>query len=383
MPLALLIGAVVLSVGTGLQTVLLPVRVSLEGFSTLAAGIVGSAHNVGFVAGCVLVPLLVRRIGYVASFGLLAGIAAAAIGYPAADATWAWLLLRFITGLCMAGLSAVVESWVNACTSNNGRGRSLAVYSIAGAIAATIGQLLLSAADPRGPALFWGIAFALLLSALPVGLAATGPVDRGMGLSLRRLYAVAPIGLAGCFFLGLGNGAFWQLAPAYAQGRHLSVTTIAIFMSIVVIGGAVAQWPLGRLSDRIDRRKVIIGAVAMAVAVDLLMASAHSPAMILTSVALFGACVLPVYWLCVAHAHDLLGRRHGVAATGGLLLVFGLGAILGPLAASALMQFLGPGALFVYLGGIHLVFVAFAASRLKRVRPASAGRAVAGLVHQG
>ncbi len=383
MPLALLIGAIVLSVGTGLQTVLLPVRVSLEGFSTLAAGIVGSAHNVGFVAGCVLVPILVRRIGHVASFGLLAGIAAAAaIGYPAANATWAWLLLRFTTGLCMAGLSTVVESWVNACSSNSGRGRSLAIYSIAGAMAATAGQLLLSAADPRGSALFWGIALALLLSALPVRLAKIGPAERSMGLSLRRLYAVAPIGLAGCFFLGLGNGAFWQLAPAYAQGRNLSVATIAIFMSVVVIGGAVAQWPLGRLSDRIDRRKVIIGTLVAAVAVDLLMASAQSPAMILTTVALFGACVLPVYWLCVAHAHDLLGRRRCVAATGGLLLVFGLGAIVGPLVASVLMQLLGPGALFVYLGGIHVVFVAFAASRLGPTRP-SARRESTRFAHQG
>lgn len=386
MPIALLLGAIVMSVGTGLQTVLLPTRAALEGFSTFVIGLVGSAHNVGFVAGCVLVPMLVRRLGHVASFRVVAICAgAASLGYPFMHDASGWFLLRLTTGLCMAGLATVMESWVNAIATNDHRGRSLAVYSIAGAVAATTGQMLLPLADAHGALPFYAMAAALVLAAVPIGFSRAVPVAQSTPLSLKRLYALSPLGVVGCLFIGLANGAFWQLAPVYAQERSLSLTAIAAFMSIVVITGALAQWPLGKLSDRMDRRKVVVGALMAAIAADALMAApAISPMMTLLAIAVFGACVLPIYWLCVAHTNDHLGRRHCVAASGGLLLVFGLGAVAGPLAASALMQQFGAGALFVYTGVIHIAFAIFALYRMRmRPRTGHALPVAAGLVHQG
>lgn len=379
--LALLLGSAVLAGGNGLQTVLLPMRAGIEGFSTLVIGLIGSSHNVGLVAGCLLVPALVRRVGHVRTFGLLAIVAAAvAIGYAASDRPAVWIALRLVTGFCMAGLAMVVDSWTNANASNGSRGRVLAGFAIAGALAATSGQMLIALADPAGFALFAGIAGLLLLSAVPLAMVGRSPIGRqSVRLSLRRLYAVSPVGLVGCLFIGLANGAFWQLAPVYAAGRDLSPAAVAVFMSVAVAAGAVGQWPLGWLSDRVDRRKVIVAALTAAVGADaLMMMPAASPLTTLAAVALFGACVLPIYSLCVAHTNDFLGRQHCVSASGGLLLAFGIGAIIGPLVASWIMQVFGDGALFGYAAAIHLIFIAFALRRIRlRSRPPPVARPAA------
>lgn len=364
---ALLLGSAVLSVGANLQTVLLPVRAAIEGFPTATIGLVGAAHSLGFVAGCLFGPALVRRLGHARGFALLAVAgAAAALAYSVSHWADAWMVIRLATGFCMAGLSIVVESWVNADAANDSRCRTLAVFAVAAAVAGTAGQMLLSVADPAGSALFVGVALCLLLSALPIGMARGAP-GRPMPMSLRRLYAVSPVGLVGCLFIGLANGAFWQLAPVFARERGLSTAGIALFMSVVVLAGAAAQWPIGRLADRMDRRRVIVGALAAAVAADLLMIlPGRGLASELLAVGVFGACVLPVYSLCVAHTNDFLGRKHAIAASGGLLLAFGLGAIVGPIVAAALMQRFGPGALFGHAAAIHAAFMAFTLYRMRR-----------------
>lgn len=365
--LALLLGSAVLSVGANLQTVLLPVRAAVEGFPTAMIGVIGSAYSAGFAAGCLLVPGLVRRLGHAGGFAALAVVgAAAALAYTMTHWAEAWILIRAATGFCMAGLSMVVESWVNANAANASRGRSLAVFAIVAAVAGTAGQMLLSLADPAGSLLFVGIALCLLLSAVPVAMA-RGTPGRPMAMSLKRLYTVSPVGLVGCLFIGLANGAFWQLAPVFARERGLSTTGIALFMSVVVLSGALAQWPVGKLADRMDRRRVIVGALLAGIAADLLMMRA-APGLLgeLLAVGVFGACVLPVYSLCVAHTNDFLGRQHCVAASGGLLLAFGLGAIVGPVAAAALMQSFGPGALFAYAAAVHAAFVVFTLYRMRK-----------------
>lgn len=378
---ALLFGSAVLAGGNGLQTVLLPLRAGLEGFSTPSIGLIGAAHNVGLAAGCALVPALVRRLGHVKGFAALAAVAAVvAMAYALTDLSAAWVALRLVTGFCMAGLAMVVESWINANASNGSRGSVLAGFAIAAAAAATGGQMLIALADPGGFLLFGGIAMMLLLAALPLAMAERSPAGRdSVRLSLKRLYAVSPVGVLGCFFIGLANGAFWQLAPVYAHGRDLSTSGVALFMSIVVAAGALAQWPLGWLSDRVDRRKVIVGALLAAIGADLLMAApSASTGMTLAAVAVFGACVLPIYSLCVAHTNDVLGRQHCVAASGGLLLAFGLGAIVGPLVASAAMQAFGAGALFVHAALVHVAFVVFALHRIRmRRRPTPVARPTA------
>lgn len=366
---ALMLAQIVLTAGTSLQTLLLPVRAAAEGFPTLVIGAVGSAHNIGFAAGCVVVPRLVARLGHGRAFAVLATVAAlAALGYAATGRPGAWIGLRLTTGLCMAGLSTVVESWINLRAGNARRGRTLAIYAIGGAVAGVGGQMLLPLADPHGATLFAVIAAALLLSIAPVLAARDAPpAHSAAALPLRRLYAVSPVGIAGCLFIGLANGAFWQLAPVYAAAHGLSSGGVALFMSLVTLTGALAQWPIGRLSDRCDRRRVMLGCLAAGFAADLLMTAPGLGAVgTLAAVSLYGVCVLPIYSLCVAHTNDVLGREHCVAASGGLLLAFGMGAVVGPLPAAALMARAGSGALFGYTAAVHLAFAGFVAWRMLR-----------------
>ncbi len=366
---ALLLAQITLTAGTSLQTLLLPVRASAEGFSTVAIGAVGSAHNIGFVAGCLLVPRLVARLGHGRAFAVLAAVAAAAaLGYAATGSPLLWGGLRLATGLTMAGLSTVVESWINDRAGNAQRGRTLAIYAIAGAVAGVGGQMLLPLADPRGATLFAVIAATLLLSVLPVLLARDAPPAHSAApLPLSRLYAISPVGMTGCLFIGLANGAFWQLAPVYAQARGLTSGGIALFLSLVTLAGALAQWPIGRLSDRRDRRQVMLGCLAAGIAADLLMVvPGLGVGATLAAATLYGACVLPIYSLCVAHTNDVLGREHCVAAAGGLLLAFGAGAVVGPLLAAALMQRAGASALFGYAAAVHVAFAAFVVWRMTR-----------------
>jgi MFS family permease len=366
---ALMLAQIVLTAGTSLQTLLLPVRAAAEGFPTLIIGAVGSAHNIGFAAGCLLVPRLVARFGHGRAFAALALLAATvALGYAATAAPGAWIILRLITGLCMAGLSMVVESWINLRAGNSRRGRTLAVYAIAGAVAGVGGQMLLPIANPHGVTLFAVVAAALLLSSVPVLLARDAPpAHSAAALSLRRLYAISPVGIVGCLFIGLANGAFWQLAPVYAEAHGLSSGGVAVFMSLVTLAGAVAQWPIGRLSDRRDRRRVMLGCLAAGIVADLLMsAPGLGPGPTLAAATLYGICVLPIYSLCVAHTNDVLGREHCVAASGGLLLAFGAGAVVGPLLAAALMASAGTAALFGYTAAVHVAFAGFVAWRMKQ-----------------
>lgn len=369
----LLLAQILLTAGTALQTLLLPVRAGWQGFPTVVIGALGSAHNIGFVAGCLLVPRLVARLGHGRAYGVLAALVAlAALGYAASGGAGAWLGLRLATGFGLAGLSAVVESWINLRVGNGRRGRSLALYAIAGAVAGVAGQMLLPLAPPGSPVLFIGIAAVVLASALPVLVARGAPPARSaQPLPLRSLYRISPVGLAGCLFIGLANGAFWQLAPVYAQGNGLSRGEVALFMSLVTLVGALAQWPVGHLSDRRDRRWIILGCLAASLAADLLMAAPRPGAVAtLWGAVVFGACVLPIYSLCLAHTNDLLGREHCVAASGGLLLAFGVGAVVGPLLAAGLMQRWGAGALFHYMAAIHVVFAGFVGWRLWRRRGA-------------
>lgn len=366
---ALLLAQITLTAATSLQTLLLPMRATVEGFPTVVIGAVGSAHNVGFVAGCLLVPGLVGRLGHRRAFAALAMLAAVVtLGYAATAAPIAWMGLRLTTGLCMAGLSMLVESWINVRAGNAQRGRALAIYAIAGAVAGVGGQMLLPLADPHGAALFITVAATLVLSIVPVVLAGDAPPARSAApLPLTRLYAVSPVGIIGCLFIGLANGAFWQFAPVYAQARGLSSGGIALFLSLVTLAGALAQWPIGRLSDRQDRRMVMLGCLAAGIAADVLMAAPGlGVGATLAAATLYGACVLPIYSLCVAHTNDYLGREYCVAAAGGLLLAFGAGAVVGPLLAAALMERFGAAALFGYAAAVHVGFAVFVAWRMSR-----------------
>ena len=374
--LALLISISLLLMGNGLQGTLLPVRASLESFSALDIGVLGSSYFLGFAAGCVYGPRIVRRVGHIRTFTAMATIASCAVLVHAFVLNpTVWWLLRAATGVCFAVLYMVIESWLNEKSSNETRGMVFSIYTIINLTVVTLGQMMLMLDEPGNFILFSFASILVSLAAVPVALsksAEPAPIE-SVHIDFRGLFRLSPVGVIGCLGVGLTNGAFWALAPVFAGSDGADVATVALFMSVVVIAGAIGQWPLGRASDRMDRRRVIVFASIGAAAAALLMLALvpAQGALLLPIAFAYGVFAFPLYSLCVAHTNDFAAQDRYVEVACGLLLVYALGAVIGPVAASLAMRLLGPGGLFAYSLVIHCGIVAFALYRLRcgRVAP--------------
>lgn len=371
---ALLVGVAFLVLGNGLQGTLVAVRADTEGFGEQVTGLVMAAYFVGFVVGSVTVPRLIERAGHIRVFAALASLASAAtLAHVLRIDPWTWAGLRAVNGWCYAGLVMVAESWLNGSAAHATRGRILSLYGIVMIGAWAAGQGLLTAADPDGFRLFLLVSILISLSLVPITLSRTqAPVlPKALGLKLGRLYAVSPLGVVGCFASGLAMSAFWALGPVYARGMGLGDPGVALFMGVTMAGALVLQWPVGALSDRVDRRWVILGAslCASAAAFALALAPPDGVGRLLVLGFLFGGLGIPIYALCVAHANDYLEPEELVTATGGLLLLYGFGSMLGPVIAGAAMQRGPSGALFAWAGGVQVATAVFAFWRLHRRVP--------------
>jgi MFS family permease len=248
----------------------------------------------------------------------------------------------------------------------------LSVYVVVSFAAITCGQLLLTVAPPEGFELFSLVALLIAVALVPVCLT-TAPAPAPLAsvkLRIGRLYRISPVGVVGCLIVGLANGAFWTLAPAYVTGSGGTAETVATFMSVAVLGGALSQWPMGRASDLVDRRFVIVAAcvVGAAAGVGLAVITPGRDALwALAALALaYGGTALSIYALCVAHANDFIGPGEAVETSSGLLLTFSIGAAIGPFAASWAMSEFGASYLFGYTAALHLVFALFAGYRITR-----------------
>ena len=377
---ALFLSAAILFVGGGLNGVLIPVRAALEGFSTVQIGLLGTGAAIGTIIGCVLSPHLIRRVGHIRAFAVLAGGAAViALLHGLIVDPWLWLALRIPTGLCFAGLATVVESWLNASSDNEGRGRTMAGYMIIQLAMHTARHLLLIPAYSALLNLFVVVPLAITASLIPVGLTRSivpGPVA-DVRLRLGRLYAQSPSGVVGALSVGLVNGSFWSLGPLFAAERGFEPGQIAVFMSVAVVGGAALQYPLGRWSDRTDRRHVILATAGAAGLAGMTLALLPAPGLgvLLALAALLGAFMFALYPLCIAHVNDHVSEGGFVETSSGLLLLQGIGAVVGPVAAAALMAGVGSGALFAFTAGVHTLLLLFVWSRLQRTpRPAAQDR---------
>lgn len=367
---ALLLSVAILLTGNGLQGVLLPVRAALEAFNTFEIGLIASCYFAGFAAGCVFGAKLIQRVGHIRAF---AGMTALASTTALAHGLWLWPMswwtFRFVSGFCFAVLYVVIESWLNERSTRETRGTVLSAYMIINLTVLTAGQMMLPLYDP-GEVMLFGVASILVsLAALPVamtGAMAPAPVA-GTKLDVKRLFQVSPAGVVGCIAVGLANGAFWALAPVFGQQKQFDDTGIALFMSAAVIGGALGQWPLGHLSDRIDRRLVIMLAAALCGGISLVIVFGPSGSTtMLTLLSLgWGACAFPLYSLSVAHANDFAQPDEFVQVSSGLLLAYAGGAIAGPLVASGLMGVLGPTGLYAYVAVVYGALIAFVAVRMR------------------
>ena len=366
---ALLLSVAILLMGNGLQGTLLPVRAQIESFSAYDIGILGSAYFLGFAAGCLLGPFMVRRVGHIRAFTAMVSIASTtALAHAVLIDPYAWWPLRAVTGFCFAVLYMIIESWLNERATNENRGFVFSVYTIINLTVLTIGQMMMVLGKPTDFLLFALSSILVSLAAVPVALTkaqAPAPLIT-VRVRIKYLYRISPVGAAGSFVVGLTNGSFWSLGPFYAQLSGTTTTGIALFMSTAVIAGAAGQWPLGHLSDKWDRRKVIvitsIGAAAAGLGLGLVVSGWSLETLALSM--LFGAFALPLYALCAAHMNDFVEPGGFVEASSGLLLLYAGGAVVGPIIASATMRGMGPGGLFVFTAVAHAAMAMFTVYRM-------------------
>lgn len=371
---ALLFGTLLLLAGIGLLGSLVPLRLDAAGFSAVTIGLVGGAYFVGLIVGTRYAGRVIGAVGHIRAFAASASVlSVATLSFPLVPSAEAWAGLRFVSGFCLAGLFMCVESWLNAQTSNEQRGRILSLYMIAVYLGQGSGQMLLPLPDPNGIIRFMVAAAFVSLAVVPIAvtrIAAPTPTSSG-AMTLRQLYALSPLGIQGAFASGLSLGAFYALAPVVARELGLDVGGTAQFMGLVIVGGLILQWPIGRLSDRIDRRFVLIAVSVGLVAVSgvFVVAERWSPTSLLPLAPVLGAAIFTLYPLSVAHANDRLEPDRVVAVSAGLITAYGLGAVIGPPAAAALMESMGPTGLFVFVGAVGTGTVAFTLWRMRRRPP--------------
>lgn len=369
---ALLLSVSILLTGQGLQGTLLPVRASLEAFTTVSIGIMGAAYFLGFTLGCLRGGELVRRVGHIRVFLAMTALASAApLLHGLVLDPIAWGLLRALTGFCFAVLYIVIESWLNEASTNENRGTVFSVYVMITLTVLAGGQMMTLLYDPAGLELFLIASVLVSLGAIPVALSQSPPPQQPatVELDMRRVFRISPTGSIGCLAVGLANGAFWSLAPVFTAGISSDTALAAWFMSAAVIGGAIAQWPLGYFSDKFGRRRIILGASLFGTAAAVL---ALLPVVELSFLgvnllgAAWGSVAFPLYAIAVAHANDHADPEDYVMVSSGLLLMYGLGAIAGPFLASLLMSFTGGIGLFAFTAIAHAALVGFVAFRMSR-----------------
>jgi MFS family permease len=371
---ALFISVAILLMGNGLQIALLPVRANLEAFTGIEIGILGSAYFVGFTAGCLAGQMLIARSGHIRAFLALVSVASTvALMHAIFVDPFIWWVLRAIMGFCFAALFVIIESWLNDQSDNTNRGTVFSIYTIINLTVITIGQLMLTLGDPRAFPLFALASILISLSGVPVAISrARSPVPPPVVLPrLLRLYRTAPVGFVGCFVFGATTGAFWAFGPVFAMESGLNTWGIGFFMCATFLGGAAGQWPLGRISDGMDRRIVILVSCAVAMVAGLALSQLYpDTATTLASLGfVYGAFAFPLYALSVAHANDYTDGADFVETSSGLLLAFGMGAVAGPMLATFAIEKGGHSALFLFTAGVHLLTAFFVVWRITRRSP--------------
>lgn len=365
----LLVTAGILIGGNGLQSTFISLRALREGFSPSTIGLVGAGYNIGFAIGCIYVTRIIRSIGHIRTFSALAAIASAAsiamvlLIHPAF-----WCAMRLVQGVCFAGLFAVVESWLNARVTNANRARTLSIYRFVDLGSVTLAQYLIPAVGIEGFQLFAIISMALTLSLVPISLTdrSSPGAPEAIRFDIKALWNISPLATIGCIVVGLTNAVFRSLGPVYAEGIGLSVTAIATFMSIGIFGGVVLQYPLGAYSDKLDRRLIILISALGSLAACLFLAllAGGNEWLNFAGIFAFGAFAMPLYSLCSAHANDHAAPGQHALVSAGTLFFWSLGAVIGPLFASFMLDIFGPRILFIYMTVVLFLFILYTLQRM-------------------
>ena len=370
---ALFLSSALLMFGGGLQGLLLSVRGADEGFSIFSLGLIGTGWSVGFIAGSIMVPMLVRRVGHIRSYSVMAAVGTITI---LLNLLWisdvGWIVLRIFSGFCFSGAAMIVESWLNETAENKNRGTIFSTYVMINMAASTLGQLSMSVTGISGYLPFVVGALALITATLPTALT-TKPQPQPLAsadINIRLLIRTSPIAVMASFCVGIANGTFGTLAPVFGFLQGLGAADIAQMMSVAIIMGAISQVPFGRLSDSVDRRWVIIGTSLLAATVGLVMVWVNPwvgwPLYLLFG--LYGFSAYPIYAVAVAHANDSAAEGDFSTVAAGMLLTLGCGLAVGPIIAAMVMNQIQPVSLFLVTAGFHALLAVLAFIRMQ-IRP--------------
>jgi len=370
---ALLISDALVLLGHGLLLTLLPVTASQLGFSDLQVGLTGTAYFSGFVFGCLATPFVLKRVGHIRSFAVLASFYTATILlFGWSQSFLGWLLLRFMIGSMIAGLYMIIESWLNERADTNNRGTILSFYSMLNLMMITLSQQLLNLSNASPVLLFTLAGIFLSLSIVPVSVTlALAPTPIGkVSVDVRKVWRHSHIGLIGACFAGLVTGSFWSLAPIYANHSGFTSFQLSGFMSAVVLGGAFFQIPIGRFSDKFDRRIILIwvasaGALFSSVIFLASFLNNYAGTFSTLSAFIWGAVAMAMYPVCLAHANDNANPEDFVDIGSAMLITYGLSSAMGAPIASSMMGFLGHQYLFIYMALVFSVFTVILVLRRK------------------
>lgn len=368
---ALFVAIALMMLGNGLQGTLLGVRAEAEGFNSATSGLIMMGYFGGLLLGALSIPKAIETVGHVRVYAALTSLASVAILlHPSFINPWTWGGLRFLTGFCYAGLYIVVESWLNDLSSNDNRGRVLSLYMVITMSAMAGAQYLLNLTSEQGFAGFALTSLLISLAALPLCLTPlpTPEFRTVEHLSLWDFYKITPLGFIGGLVVGLTQGCFYGMGAVYASAIGLPIELVSSFMAVTMLGGLLSQWPLGWLSDRWNRRGLL---ALVSLCAGLAAAAAgyfgkQDPNLLLICMGLFGAFSLPMYSLNIAHSNDRLRPEQRIEASGTLILVYSIGAMVSPGVVGYLMERLGTESYFGWLASIHIAMAVFTLYRMLR-----------------
>ena len=365
---ALLLGMMLLMVGNGLQGTLLGVRGGIEGFSTFEMSIVMSAYFAGFLGGSRLAPEMISRVGHVRVFAALASfISAILILYPTFAHPVAWALGRVVIGFCFSGVYVTAESWLNNSSDNDNRGKALSVYMIVQMFGIVTAQVLLAMGDADGYALFIVASVLVSVSFAPIllSISPTPAFETAKPMALKTLVETSPLGCFGMFLLGGVFSAQFGMSAVYGVAAGLTIAQISIFVSSIYVGALMMQYPIGWFSDRVDRRLVILIVAAMGGVMSLVafLFDRYFGALLVAAFVI-GGTSNPLYSLLIAYTNDYLEADDMAAASGGLIFINGMGAIMGPMVTGWMMDVFGTQAFFMVIALLMLTLTGYAAYRM-------------------
>ena len=355
----LFFGMSFLMLGNGLQGTLVSWRATYEGFSSDTIGWIMTAYYIGFLAGSLLTPKLIQAVGHIRVFAALASLASAAVLVQILLITpSAWLVMRLLIGFCFAGTYVIVEGWLNSGSTNKTRGLILSLYMFVSFGGLAGGQFLLKLADPAEFELFLLASILLSFALVPVLMARIEAPEIVVheSLGINKLLKVSPAGVASIFVSSIAQGVMFGMTPVYAVNIGMDISEIALLMSLFIALGAFAQLPLGWLSDHIDRRLVILGASISAIVLCVfLINTSEKSTLFFLLYGLLGAMILPIYSIAVAHTNDRLLPEQMTSASSTIVLLFGIGATIGPFTIGYILKVYGNSSYFVYLGVVNII----------------------------